>query len=181
MARTRILGAAPAETVERIVKQEGNFVYRIAYSMTSRHVDAEDVMQTVFLKLFQCWFRISTTGNLRGWLARTTTNASIDLLNARRRGGPKRSLDDAAEPEAPEAAPGHRLEKEELDERILHCLNRLPPQQRAALILFDREGLSGKEVERILGISDTTVRSYVHEARLKMREYLKGYLRGSEQ
>jgi RNA polymerase sigma-70 factor (ECF subfamily) len=58
--------------------------------------------------------------------------------------------------------------------RMIHAaLATLPEKERAAVVLRDLEGLTTREVARILGSSEGTVRSQICHARLKMRQYLR--------
>ena len=54
---------------------------------------------------------------------------------------------------------------------IQRCLDRLPPKERAAIVLRDIEGLSTREVAEILGSSEVTVRSQISRALKKLRRY----------
>jgi RNA polymerase sigma-70 factor (ECF subfamily) len=56
-------------------------------------------------------------------------------------------------------------------------LRRLSEKERAALVLRDLEGLSTSEVARILGSSETTVRSQISKARVKMKGFVEHYFR----
>lgn len=172
-----IIGLSSAHTIERIVTQYGNHVYRLAYRMTGSNADAEDVLQTVFFKLFRHWVNISGSKHLKGWLSRTTTNASIDLLRARKSRTRIVDIDMIDQMPSNENQPQEHLENWELKEKINEGLALLPPRQLAALVLYDSEGLKGKEVARILKVSEAAVRSYVFEARKKMRAFLKPFIK----
>jgi len=171
--------SSPA-TIDRVVRQHGNYVFQLAFQMTGNDADAEDVMQIVFMKLFRNWVNISGFSNLKGWLAKVATNSAIDLL--RKRKHHRRNVDPQfVEEEISEAMPPEeKLEKEELDQKLKEGLDKLSPQQLAAFILYDKEGFKGKEVARIMKVSETTVRRYVFEARRKMKEHLKPFLKGRE-
>jgi RNA polymerase sigma-70 factor (ECF subfamily) len=64
----------------------------------------------------------------------------------------------------------------ELEERVHASLAKLPPQQRAALVLFSVEQIPQKDVARILNCSVEAVKWHVFQARKKMKEYLAEYL-----
>jgi RNA polymerase sigma-70 factor, ECF subfamily len=160
------------------VSQYGNRVYQLAYRLTRSAVDAEDILQDLFLKLHSNWVQVSACENLSAWITRVVTNASIDLLRSRksRPGG----LGDAslANLKAGAESTGRTLEERELDQLVRAALDQLPPRQMAALVLFDNEGLKAKDVGRILGLSEGAVRRYVFEGRRKVKELLTPYLRG---
>lgn len=179
-AERQALSLAPAALVEPIVREHGNFVFQIAYRMTGCSADAEDILQTTFLKFFAHSMHLVPALNRRGWLTRVAANASIDLLRARKSRGV--SLDpEACEriPDAMETPPGS-VDRRELADQLRLAMDTLPPRQLAALLLYDREGLTSAEVGKILGVPASAVRSYVFEARRKVKERLTPYLRGSE-
>ena len=60
----------------------------------------------------------------------------------------------------------------ELERRLQQALAHLPEKERAALLLREMEGLSTREVAEILGSSETTVRSQISVARLRLRKLL---------
>jgi len=143
---------------------------------TARHVlghseDAEDALQEVFLRLYRSLERIEAGRSLAGWLYRVTVNVCCSMLKKQRRDRGGASLDQvgqaqlaASSPEA-ESVMVHRQELE-LVERAIAAL---PPRERVAIVLRDIEGLTTCEVAEILGTSQTTVRSQVSRARLRIR------------
>lgn len=180
--RIGIPGVSPSSrTVESLVQLYGNKIYKLAYHLTGSTADAEDVVQEVFLKLFRNWPTVSTCRNLNAWIYRIVTNASLDLLRSRqsrsRRERPVESemLESA---EGNGEAPGSRLDRAELHERLHKALATLPPQQSAALVLFDHEGLKAREIAEIMDVAEATVRGYVWEARRRVKQLLTPYLAG---
>ncbi len=182
--RISIPGISPStRTVESLVQLYGNKIYKLAFHLTGSSSDAEDVVQEVFLKLFRNWTSVSACRNLSAWIYRIVTNASVDLLRSRqsraRREKPVESeMMEAVAASTPSDRPGSRLDREELQEKLHHALETLPPQQVAALMLFDHEGLKAREIAEIMNVAEATVRGYVWEARRRVKELLKPYLAG---
>lgn len=162
-------------TLESIVHTYGNKVYQVAFHLTGSSTDAEDVLQEVFFKLYRNWVYVSNIKNLEAWLRRVTVNAAMDLHRSRRC-RPRPAQGAGIERSVPWSDP---VEQKELHEKLEDALAALPPRQLAALILFDHEGLSAREAGEILGITDAAVRSYVFEARRKVKDLLAPYLRGN--
>lgn len=173
-------GAASAVTIESVVHLYGNRIYQLAFHLTGSASDAEDVTQDVFLKLFRSWAQVTAFSNFQAWIHRVVTNASLDLLRSRQS---RQRRERGAGPEEPAAArpdaPDRKLDREELHEQLSRAMERLSPQQSAALILFDHEGLKAREIADILNVSEATVRGYVCEARRRMKERLAPYLAGT--
>lgn len=181
MARVGIAGIRPTSaTLELVVGRYGDRVYKLACQLTRSATDAEDIVQDVFLKLYTHWLQASASSSLEAWLSRVTTNASIDFLRSRRRRG--RNLGDGALAllPGPGDPPGRSMECRETARKLEACLADLPPRQLAALVLFEQQGLKGKEIARILGVNAVTARSYVCDARHRIKDALAPYLKGRE-
>jgi RNA polymerase sigma-70 factor, ECF subfamily len=73
--------------------------------------------------------------------------------------------------------PHQELSMEERRRILEISLRKLPEKERAAFVLRDLEGLSTREVAGILGSSETTVRSQVSRARLKVKDFVERHLR----
>ena len=155
-----------------IVRRYHSVLYRIAWRTLLEEEAARDVVQEVFVKLWQrpTWLR-DGGASLRTWLCRVTLNAAID---ARRRRRPTEQLpteDIAAEP----AAGGE-------DERLLaawrcrlvhRLVAELPDHSRNVLLLCYFEELSHREAARVLGVSAKAVESRLARARRALREALE--------
>ena len=181
--RISLPGLASAKTIETIVTTYGNQVYKLAYHLTGSPSDAEDITQEAFLKLFRNWVAATSADNMNAWIYRVVTNAALDLLRSRQSRSKREKnveeefLDVSSARDLP---PEKRLENQELGSKLEAALDRLPPQQRTAVVLYDHEGMRGKEIAKIMGVSETTVRTYVCEGRKRVREILKPYLAGRE-
>lgn len=182
--RIGLVGARPApQTVEALFHEHGNRVFKLAYHLTGSQTDAEDVTQEVFLKLFRGGARMAECRNLRAWLYRVVTNACFDLLRARQarqrreRPADEGAIENAIGPDGP-ARPDRQMDRAELSEKLSEAIRMLPPQQAAALLLFDHEGLKAREVAAIMSVSEASVRGYAWEARRRLKELLTPYLTG---
>lgn len=183
--RIGLPGVTPsAVTIESIVNLYGNKIFQLAFHLTGSTSDAEDVTQEVFLKLFRSWTQVTAFSNFQAWIRRVVTNAALDLLRSRQsrqkreRGAPGGDPDEVAERRPQE--PAARLDQQELQEQLSRAMEDLSPQQHAALILFDHEGLKAREIADIMNVSEATVRGYVCEARRRMKDRLAPYLAGND-
>jgi len=134
----------------------------------------------VFLRFHKYLARFDETRELEPWLYRITVNACRTIGKKRRRAAAieieKAPAEAVASPCRGEAA----VELDEARQIVVEGLKRLPEKERAALVLRDIEGLSTKEVARILGSSETTVRSQISRARVKMKRYRHRMLGGGQ-
>lgn len=136
-----------------------NMVYRLALSCTKSRPDAEDVVQTVFLKLVDTRHP-PAPGKEKAWLAQVAVNASRDVLRSfwRQRAEP---LD--------ESIPFDRPEEGELFSAVMA----LPAKYRAAVHLHYYEGYTLEEIAGILHISPSAVSMRLHRARKLLWNSLK--------
>jgi RNA polymerase sigma-70 factor (ECF subfamily) len=159
---------------EDLVLQKREKVVRTAYQITGDMEDARDVAQGVFLKLWRVLQRFDLEKRFDTWLYRITVNAAIDFIRER---GPKGFLqalpDDAGDRIADGArGPADTLDLAELQRAFLRLAAGLAPKQRATFVLKDIEGLDTADVARALGITESTVRNHLLQARRVLREGL---------
>lgn len=160
-----------AAEVEAAVSRWGDTVLRLARSRMGNAADAEDVFQTVFLRLFQSGARFADDEHAKAWLLRVTANCCNDAHRApwRRR---RSAIDEDALSSIP--APEESGEEDERLDRLDAAHARLSGKQRAAVHLHYFEGYSTDEVAKITGERPATVRSHLHRARKALRIELGG-------
>jgi RNA polymerase sigma-70 factor (ECF subfamily) len=144
-------------------------VYGLAFELTRNHADAEDVSQTVFIKIFQSMETFREGGNLNAWLYRISVNAAIDHLR-------KRSFfpaDRAAElPERRGEDPGRAAERSLLQLKIDAALSRISEREKTVFILRHYHDLSLKEIAEALGLTVGAVKSYLFRSIKKLQREL---------
>jgi RNA polymerase sigma-70 factor, ECF subfamily len=153
-------------------------VHRYLTRMTSSHADADDLTQETFLRV---WLNAASyrpgTARLTTWLHRIAHNLAVDELRKRRTvqfaapGGT--DADDEPSSLAETAAdPAAHLEATRTQARLDAALTRLPPNQRAALLLRQVQGFSQEEAAHVLGVSVSSLESLVARARRALRAHL---------
>ncbi len=162
-------------------------IFLIAYQVLGDPADSEDVVQEVFLTLWQRCADYDDTFSLDAWLRRIATNRAIDHWRSRRVQRARRfeappgtdpdALLEAAQPET-SAARGRGDPEVQLGWQQLQAIwdelaAELPVQQRAAFVLRHIEGIATAEVAEALECSASTVRSHVAEARRALRAALR--------
>jgi len=156
-------------------------VYFLALDMAGNPVDAEDISQEVFLKVFRSFSTFRKGAKLSSWLYRVTYNASIDHLR-RRAAAPEPVADDVldsrsgSEAGLPGAAaatdPAMTAESRLLQERIARALGKVSPQEKAVFVLRHYDDLSLKDISSSLGLSVGSVKSYLFRAVHKLQKEL---------
>jgi RNA polymerase sigma-70 factor, ECF subfamily len=159
---------------EDLVLRKRDRVVRTAFQITGNLEDAKDVAQGVFLRLWRVLQRFDLTKRFDTWLYRITVNAAIDSLRER---GPKGILqalpDDAGERlRDPAQGPDASFDFKQLQATFFRLAARLAPRQRATFILKEIEGLETAEIARTLGVTESTVRNHLLQARRILREGL---------
>jgi RNA polymerase sigma-70 factor (ECF subfamily) len=181
-----LLRSGDASALERLMACHAARVYRLAYAVTRNSGDAEEVVQDVFLRVFQKIDRFEGRAALRTWVYRVTMNAA---LNRRRRRSSESEV--SLEEHLPTfRADGHRdgdpafllsdwsqTPEEELLSRegralLSRAVDALPERHRAVLVLRDVERLSNEEASEVLGESIASVKSRLHRARMALREHV---------
>lgn len=126
------------EDFEEFVTEHENRLYRTALAITGNVSDAEDVVQEVFLRVYEKSVEFESEEHARSWLIRVTVNLCNSRLRSpwRRRTEPLLDTYPASEPE-----------QHELIEQTM----KLPPKYRTVIHLFYYEGYSIKEISRLTG------------------------------
>lgn len=156
-------------------------VFRFAYRMLNDSSQAEDVTQDCFLSLARRpeAFDESRAG-LRTYLLAATRNLSLKSL---RRQGQEVGLEELNEEPRPGLLeePLRKLLDEELAFEVSRAVAALPPLQREALVLFEYEGVSLKEIAAIVETDVGTVKARLHRARARLRRELEPYWRSAQE
>lgn len=139
-------------------------VYRVCFMLLKNAADAEDAVQTVFIKLMQSRPTFADHEHEKAWLIRTARNHCLNLLSHwwRRK---RVSMEGRPDPAAP-----HGEEGRELWDLVLG----LPAKYKTVVYLFYYEGYSTKEMARMLEMKESTVRSHLHAARKLLKIEMEG-------
>jgi RNA polymerase sigma-70 factor, ECF subfamily len=158
-------------------------LYNTALRILNDEDLAADAVQEAFLSAFRA-LASYRGGSFRAWLLRTVTNACYDELRRKKR-RPTTPLepetadgDDVESPHwlaDPNASPEDDLDKAELEHAIQHCLENLPTDFRAVVVLADIQGLDYTEVALAVKKPLGTIKSRLARARLRLRECLQGF------
>ncbi|MFQ5682792.1 MAG: sigma-70 family RNA polymerase sigma factor [Candidatus Binatia bacterium] len=155
-----------------------NRIMGIATRIVGNRVEAEDLAQDVFVKVYHSLKGFQGKARFSTWLYRITANS---CLNHRRRRKRENQISVSVEnpgPTIPSEArnPHTLLEEKELKVLLEKAIQALPQEQRMVLILRDIEGLSYEEIAVSLGVELGTVRSRLHRARLVVQGRIKPFL-----
>lgn len=163
-ARIKELAPAGQKVRERaalLLERHGNSVLRCAYSYLHNMQDAEEVLQDTMVQYLRTAPELNDEAHERAWLLRVAANLSKNRLKY----SVVHNTDELSEELADER-------REDLS-FVWEAVKSLPVSCREAVHLFYYEGLSTAQIARILGRSETAVRSALHRGREKLREILR--------
>lgn len=147
-----------------LVETYSDAILRLSYTYLKNTQDAQDICQTVFVKLLTEPKTFESPQHERSYILQMAANACKDLLKSPWR---KRTcdLDACAQIPAPESG----------DSSLLAAVNELPAHYRAVIYLFYYEGYQAAEIGEILGVPTATVHTRLARGRAKLKDILGGY------
>jgi RNA polymerase sigma-70 factor (ECF subfamily) len=148
-------------------------VFRTAYRITGNAADAEDVMQTVFLRMLRRDHAAGALEKQESYFRRAAINVALDVV---RSGKDARSIpiDDVLPGELPHSRP--QTDTRELRDSLRSALARLNPREAEIFAMRFFEDLSNQEIAKILGISQIHVAVILHRTRARLQKELGSLL-----
>lgn len=177
------LQAGHVDAFERLFERFSPRVYRQAMHFLGNEAEAEEVMQEVFLTLYEKAGTFRGDAAISTWLYRLTANTAISRLRRRSRqlevsldGYLPQFSDDGHHRERPVVDWSHDIERdavrEESRQLLRQAIDKLRPLDKAVVVLSDLEELPQRETADILGLSLAAVKARLHRARLFLRGQL---------
>ena len=159
---------------ERLYRRYWAKVYHFSALYLEEASDREDVVQQVFLKVWRHREKIDPAKKLDGFLLILTRN---EVFSTARRRMNKTKFEDVFG----EASPfyqeiEYQLEADDLQHYLDQLVENLPPRQREAFLLSRRNGLSHKEIGKVMGISERGVERNIYLALRFLRKNLPLFL-----
>ncbi len=153
---------------KQLYKKYFKKMFQICLSYCGDRVEAKDILQEAFIKVFTSLGKYNAKGSLEGWIRRIVTNTAIDYFRQRRR---LVFIDDF--PDEPDEEERGSFSFQELtNDIILHYIKQLPDGARIVFNLYAVEGLSHKEIAKKLSISEGTSKSQYKRARDLLKTWL---------
>ena len=173
--------ARDEDACAELVTEHQRMVYQLSLNLLGDHNEALDLSQEVFLRVFRTIGSFRGQSALRTWIYRIVVNQARNRQRwwRRRHRAQQVSLDEHLQdygdfPEQTDgASPDRMLGRKELAERIRTALDKLPFDQRTAIVLREIDGLSYEEIGFSLGIAVGTVKSRLARAREALRAQLR--------
>jgi RNA polymerase sigma-70 factor, ECF subfamily len=173
---TDLISEALDKEFEQLFQEHYPMAYRTAYGVIGNSQDAEDVAQTIFLKLLRRKFPPEVKTNLRAYVYRAAVNQSLNLIQQRKR---QVLTDDAEQFEVRPAADAFES-AEETHKRLYEAVAELRPESAHILILRYVHNYSDAEIARLLGTSRGTIAVSLYRSRVRLRKLMRAPLLGGK-
>jgi RNA polymerase sigma-70 factor (ECF subfamily) len=155
---------------EALIKDHQRMIHSLCYRMSGSQADAEDLAQETFIHAYQHLDGFRAEARFSSWLYRIAVNQCLNWQKRRQRLEQLHKLWSEQDREPSSADAGQA-------QRIQEAVLKLPPKQRAALILTAYDGLTHAEAAAALGCSETTVSWRLFAARTKLKSLLKDFVK----
>lgn len=167
---------------EELISRYAEKAYSLASRMCRNQEDAEEVLQDVFTTVYRKLQNFEGKSSFSSWLYRVTVNAALMKLRKNRQ---DKSI--AMEDALPDEEHTLILQTQDCDlsdqitlrrevsSVLEEAIQKLPDDYRPVFILRDVDGLTSKEVGKILGLSIPAVKSRLHRSRLMLRRKLNNF------
>lgn len=171
------------ESFRKLVLSHQDMIINTCYGFVKNHTDAEDVAQEVFIEVYRSISKFREDAKLSTWLYRIAVNKSIDFLRKQKRKIWLGSIQSVFGSEAKamvvedkhQPNPQQILEQNERKIVLQHAIDKLAENQKTAFILHKYEGLSYKEIAKIMDLSLSSVESLMHRAKKNLKKLLYDY------
>src|SRR5436853_7792956 len=167
---------SPPRELERLFREHNDLVFRTAYRVTGSAEDAEDVLQTVFLRLARR-AEVNLAPSPASYLHRAAINASLDLVRSRTTAKAV-ALEDVENDltESSSLNPEAKHADRELRKLIQTAVARLGATAAEMFVLRYFEGYGNSEVAAMMGTSQMVVAVTLHRSRARLRKEIGNYL-----
>jgi RNA polymerase sigma-70 factor (ECF subfamily) len=182
LALARFVAARDPEAVRLLTERNNQRLFRAAWSVLRNRAEAEDAVQSAYLRAIAAIHRFEGRSSLSTWLTRIAINEALGRQRAVRRrrahieAGEVAFLDDYREKlmrgSTSGSAPDEGVAREQIRRLLEEAIGRLPPAFRTVFVLREVEGLGVEETAETLGILPATVKTRHLRARRRLQEDL---------
>lgn len=180
IARTQ---AGDASAFDELIVKYSPRLYGLVYNMTSNHEDTNDLLQDIWAKAYRSINGFRGQSSFYTWIHSIGVNMTINFLKKRGRRH-HMSLDDVDsgiqnDKEFIEltatSTPVREADLSELQKRLNEALQKLSPDHRAVVTMFDIQGMPHAEIAKVMGVSEGTVRSRLFYAHRQLQNFLSEF------
>ncbi|MCF8229051.1 MAG: RNA polymerase sigma factor [Bacteroidales bacterium] len=162
-----------SEAQEKLYKLYAPKMFGVCLRYAKNHMEAEDVLQEGFIKVFVHLKDYRNEGSLEGWIRRTIVNTAINFYRKSIKSSKDIDIDDVEISNADDETVLDQLSTREL----LDAIRELPDGYRIVFNLNVLEGYTHKEIGQMLNLSENTSKSQLSRARQVLQKRLKNLLK----
>ncbi len=175
------------KSFEILIGRYSDKAFSLALRLTRNQQDAEEVLQDVFVTVYRKIAGFERKSSFSSWLYRVTVNASLMKLRKSKHDPivlveeilphvSNATIDRNAEVSATD----HIAIRNQIAEVLEQAIGKLPEEYRPVFVLRDVDGLTSKEVGKMLNLSIPAVKSRLHRSRLMLRRKLRSFFKEFE-
>ena len=166
---------------DALIQKHQARAYQYAYRLARDAEEASDVVAEAFVRVYKALCNFKGESAFTTWLYRILTNCYLDMRK-KEKSRPATSLEAALHTEDgelerqiedPNRTPHQEAERNERERTIEGAVEKLPPYQKAMIMMYHVEMLSYEEIAQSLDLPIGTVKSRLNRARLSLRELLR--------
>ena len=177
--------AGDRDATEDLLRAISPDMYRIIYSMLRDHDDTDEVVQETLVRIFRHVAQLKEVDRFPSWAMRIAVN-QVQTWRMKRNRQRTYELDESMETEGgvvmlsgnQGGTPREEAVRGEMREQIKQAMSGLPNRQQTAVVLFELEGCSIKEIAAAMSCSEGAVKFNIHEARKKLKLKLAHLMAG---
>lgn len=162
--------------IEKLFREHCQLIYRTAYGITRDYGDADDVLQSIFLKLLQSEMPANLKGNPAGYLHRAAVNHSLNILRSKER---RRVTQDVEDLQIAQESTDSEAD-DERHRQLLDALSTLKPQAVDMLMLHYKHNYSDAQIAKMLGKSRGTIAVTMYRIRARLKKLLRAASKGEQ-
>ena len=148
--------------------------YRVALGVLHNPAEAEDVAQDAMLRAYRNFHRLRDRERFRGWLVRMAFRLALDRIRSKtRRERHEHDATRATIHAQPKSDVENLVASREFERQVAQALDKLPEKLRIVMVLAAIEGYNTREVAKLAGLPEGTVKSRLFLARKKLAESLQ--------
>jgi RNA polymerase sigma-70 factor (ECF subfamily) len=169
MSVSDLIGEALEREFAELFHDHYHMVYRTAYGVIGNASDAEDVAQTIFLRLLQRNLPLDLKRNPRAYLYRAAVNLSLTTIQQKKR----HVLTDDAEQFEAQSSVDAGDAAEDVHRRLFEAVAELTPESAQILILRYVHNYTDAEIAKLLGTSRGTIAVSLYRSRIRLRKLMR--------
>ena len=167
VATSRVTCMPLEQEFEQLFREHSQLLYRTAYSLLDNPADAEDVLQTIFVRLLRNGLPSGLETNPKGYLYRAAVNASLDMIRGRRR---HQHTDDIPNLQAPAE---QNYSVEERHRRLAEALSELDSEAAQILVLKYVHSYKDADIAKVIGTSRGAIAMRLLRSRSRLKKLMR--------